>query len=66
MDVRFRQLCREDLLACAAVGGPSVRGRVEHELDRRAADALIRRILARRPPARHEAVQHRSGAPVAA
>ncbi len=52
MDPVWTYLGCDDLLACAVTGGPSVRQRVEHELDRRAVRALVRRILARgREPA---------------
>jgi len=53
MGAHVRDLTSRELLACAALGGHDVRERVAHELDRRAARALIHRILAksRRPAA---------------
>lgn len=41
----LRRMSARDLLAFVALGGEAVRGRVEAELDRRAATAEIRRIL---------------------
>jgi len=46
----LRHLDACDLLACAVLDGRSVRRRVEHKLERRAASALVRRILADIPP----------------
>jgi len=67
MDSRLTCLDAGDLLACAVAGGPAVRQRVEHELDRRAGRALVRRILARgRPPAETPAELATAGATVAA
>jgi len=67
MDSQLTYLDAGDLLACAVVGGPPVRQRVEHELDRRAARALVRRILARNDrPAETPAELATAGAPAAA
>jgi hypothetical protein len=64
MHSRLTHLRGTDLLACAVFGAASLRRRVEHELDRRAVSALVRRILADgRKPARGRAD---GGAPVAA
>lgn len=41
----LRRMSSLDLLVFDALGGEAVRGRVEAELDRRAATAQIRRIL---------------------
>jgi hypothetical protein len=54
----LRWLDSEGLVALAVLGGRQVRACVEAELDRRAAAALVRRILhdgasAPRPAARH-------------
>jgi len=56
MRSRLTHLTGSELLACAVHGSGSVRRRVEHELDRRAAGALVRRILTEaRPPAQPQA-----------
>ncbi len=55
------------LFTFAACGPAEVRRRVEHELDRRAVRALVRRILADgRRPAEARAVPAGGGAPAAA
>jgi len=66
MDRMWAHLCCDDLLACAVMGGPAVRQRVAHELDRRAAGAIVRRILARgRQPAATPAEPQTAGSLVA-
>jgi len=60
MGAHFRDLGSRELVACAALGGEDIRRRVAHELDRRAAAALVQRILAagRRPGAAAVVVPH--------
>jgi hypothetical protein len=67
MHSRLTHLTGADLLGCAVCGAGDLRRRVEHELDRRAVRALVRRILADgRKPAETRADAATAGAPVAA
>ncbi|MFO8011965.1 MAG: hypothetical protein R6X20_01535 [Phycisphaerae bacterium] len=67
MHSRRTHLSGTDLLACAVLGAADLRRRVEHELDRRAGRALVRRILADgRTPPESRADAATAGAPRAA
>jgi len=66
MQAVLRSISSHDLLALAALGGEAGRDRVEHELDRRAAGALISRILRGAKKVDGLAVCRSAEAPVAA
>jgi len=62
----LRTMASQDLLAVAALGDAGVRQEVEHELDVRAANALVRRLLTDAATADRSAVRQSAEAPVAA
>jgi hypothetical protein len=62
----LRHLSSQELFAFAALGGLPMRPRVEAELDRRAAMALVWRILRSGPALAHGRSARRTVQPVAA
>lgn len=66
MRALLRGFSSDDLLALAAMGGSGVCDAVEHELEQRAANGLVSRILRNARIAGRPAVRRPSGAYVAA
>lgn len=62
----LRDIPAHDLLAVAALGGDAVRRQVQHELDLRAAGALVSRILSGTRNGDRPAARRSAEAPVAA
>ena len=66
MQAILRDISSHDLLAVAVLGGEAVRSRVEHELDLRAADTFVGRILEDAVKADGQAARRAADVPVAA
>ncbi|KPJ74807.1 MAG: hypothetical protein AMK72_03685 [Planctomycetes bacterium SM23_25] len=66
MRVMFRSISSHDMLAVAALGGGVVCRQVEHELDLRATNALVSRILKEAKRADGPAGRRSAESPVAA